>query len=227
MAMVIFAYAGTAGKTDVEIRIHINEQLVFESEFGESPTFAIWFEEQESGKLNTVFVTRRAAEGDWEGKQDVPTALPAWFENERNGAFDSSGSTGKKKNIDATTGATPVPGYFICRVRVHPGSEWIVWIEMNLAGDYNEFYPAYDENMQLQDEYMSGQPAVLYRTVIKAEQGKSGNTELTGISLVDKEKGAIVSPPEGLTTAPDVFDEISIRMVRPKPRLLKRKTLKL
>jgi len=47
--LIFYAFAGTWNKTDIEFRIHINEQLLRESTFGESPTFAIWLEEPETG----------------------------------------------------------------------------------------------------------------------------------------------------------------------------------
>jgi uncharacterized protein YxeA len=42
--LVLNAFISTWGKTDLEIRIHINEKLVQESSFGGSLTFAIWLE---------------------------------------------------------------------------------------------------------------------------------------------------------------------------------------
>jgi hypothetical protein len=67
ITLVLYAFANTWGKTDLEIRIDINKKLVQESSFGESPSFAIWLENPENGEIRAVYVTRRAAEGDWEG----------------------------------------------------------------------------------------------------------------------------------------------------------------
>ncbi len=52
--LVIYAFARTMNKTELEFRIHINEKLVRESTFGESPTFAIWLEDPSNryGKNN-------------------------------------------------------------------------------------------------------------------------------------------------------------------------------
>src|SRR5690606_25312506 len=98
--------ARTWGKTEIEFRIHINEELVLESVYGESPTFAIWIQNPETSETKTIFITNRAGIDDWEGKVDVPTALPAW---------DSVTKKGKQNEesgmeVDAVTGATPLPG---------------------------------------------------------------------------------------------------------------------
>ena len=78
--LVIFAFARTLNKTELEFLIHINEELVQQSVFGESPTFAIWLEDPDNGQTYTAYATRRVATGDWEGKADVPVALPLWSE---------------------------------------------------------------------------------------------------------------------------------------------------
>jgi hypothetical protein len=78
--LVVYAFARTMNKTELEFLIHIKEELVQQSVFGESPTFAIWLEDPRSGKTYTVYATRRVATGDWEGKKDVPVALPVWSE---------------------------------------------------------------------------------------------------------------------------------------------------
>jgi hypothetical protein len=138
---IFYAYARTWNKTEIEFSLVIDEQIVYRSTYGESPTFAIWLEDPESGRTQTIYVTNRAALGDWEGKADVPVALPRWFEIDRAEQQSKGQLNTEIPERLAITGATPPPGYFSTRVRVEPGSEWICWIEVNLAGDYNESFP--------------------------------------------------------------------------------------
>lgn len=215
---ILIAYARTWGKTELEFKIHINDQLVLQSVFGESPTFAIWIENTETRENKTIFVTKRAGTEDWEGKVNVPSALPRWGE-----INEIEQQTGKAhEDIDAVSGATPQPGYFITRARMKPGSRWICWIEMNLAGDYNENYPEYDEEKKTSDEYGTGQPALVYKAYVEAQKGNVVIPEVIGMSIVDETGGGIIRPLEGITTALDVFDEIVISVVKPKPKVLEK-----
>ncbi|MCK5103097.1 MAG: hypothetical protein KAR17_09785 [Cyclobacteriaceae bacterium] len=218
--IILYAYRGTWGKTDIEFRIHINEQLVQESAFGESPTFAIWFENPTTGDKQTVFVTRRAALGDWEGKAEIPVALPHWFE-----VYKIENETKDLPNFEkpasvAVTGATPKPGYFTTRARVDVGSKWICWIEVNLSGDYNEYYQEYNQVEKIEDEYGTGQPALLYKAKFEAIEGTVIIPEIAGISVADSPDGYLVQPLKGITTAVNIFDEISIVLVKPTPKIL-------
>jgi len=223
-AMIIYAYACTWGKTDIEFRIHINEQLVHESAFGESPTFAIWLNDKNTEVLKTVYVTRRAGEGDWEGKAEVPVALPMWFELSRKGSAEALKLDSDELNsLDGSTGATPEPGYFILRVNAIPGIKLSAWIEVNLAGDYNESYKEFDEELKKEDSYGSGQPSLLYKAELEVSYEFETEPELAGMTLLDQDKGFIVKPLSGITTATEVFDEISIRVVKPKPRILRKR----
>lgn len=215
---ILFAFSRTWNKTDIEFRIHINEQLILESTYGEPPTFAIWIEDPKTGLTQTVFVTGRAGLGDWEGKTSVPEALPMWFEV--NKIEKNKGLKDNDPEQLTITGATPKPGYFSSRVRVNPGSNWICWIEVNLAGDYNETYKEYDEDAKTYDEYKTGQPALLYRAEITAEEGSRAVPEIAGMSIIDKEKGVLVKPLSGITNATSIFDEITLEIVRPKPRII-------
>lgn len=213
--LVLYAYARTWGKTDLEVIIHINEQQILQSVYGESPTFAIWIENPETKENQTIFVTERAGLDDWEGKSEVPSALPLWDEVCKNKKQAGVGVL----NIDAISGATPKPGYFTTRVQVPPGSKWICWVEMNLSGDYNEHYPEYDETNKKTDNYGTGQPALVYKGYIEVVEGNTVVPELVGMSILNKE-GECVKPVEGITTAQDVFDKITISIVKPKPRIL-------
>lgn len=218
--LFLFAYRGTWGKTDIEFRIHINEQLIRESTFGESPTFAIWLEDPATGLRQTVFATRRAAEGDWEGKAEVPVALPLWFETYKIEHTTTDLPTYDNPAPMAITGATPQPGYFKTRARVKTGSEWICWIEVNLSGDYNEHYLEYDNIRHIEDEFGTGQPAIVYRADVKAVEGNTIIPEIAGMCIQNTPDGEIIQETEGITTARDIFDEISIVMVKPNPKII-------
>ncbi|WP_352423260.1 hypothetical protein [Proteiniphilum sp.] len=214
----LVAYSRVWGKAELEFKIHINEQLVLESVYGESPTFAIWLEEPSTGKVKTVFVTNRAGQNDWEGKVSVP-ALPLWT---KINTLESEQQVFKNTffhDVDAISGATPTPGYFTVRNKVKPDSiKLFCWIEMNLAGDYNEFYKEFDEETKISDEYAIGQPALVYKATIYPKTGNVFIPEIVGMSGTDPVK--MIQPVQGITTAKDIFDEIIISIVRPKPKII-------
>ncbi len=218
--VMLYAYRGTRGKADIEFRIHINEELVRETVYGESPTFAIWLENPETGISQTLFVTRRAAAGDWEGKAEVPVALPLWFEVYKKETSAEHPPTYDQPAPSAITGATPKPGYFTTRVRVAKGSSWICRIEVNLSGDYNEFYQQYDPKKKVEDTYGSGQPALVYEAKIKAVEGTVVTPKIVGMSVPHAPGGHILQPLKGITTARNIFDEISIAVIKPRPKIL-------
>jgi hypothetical protein len=225
--LVIFAFARTWNKTEIECLVHINERLVLQSVYGESPTFAIWLEDPDNGQTYTAYATRRIATGDWEGKADVPVALPMWSEIFKAEKNNRSGDAGEAGDELISTGATPLPGYFRTRVRVKPGSSWICWIEYNLSGDYNETYPQYNPETHAEDEWGTGQPALLLKAEIAAIKGRVVVPEISGMCVLDQEGKVLVEPLHGITTATEVLDEISISVVKPKPRIINKPILNL
>jgi hypothetical protein len=90
---------------------------------------------------------------------------------------------------------------------------------MNLSGDYNEHYPEYNEVSKKTDDYGTGQPALVYKAYIEAVEGNIVVPEIVGMSVLNK-KGEIIQPLEGITTAQNVFDEITIAVVKPKPKIM-------
>lgn len=225
--LVFFAISRTWNKTEIEFLIHINEELVQQSVFGESPTFAIWLEDPDNGQTYTAYATRRVATGDWEGKKDVPVALPLWSEINRREKSNRSSNAGMAGEELITTGATPLPGYFRTRVRVKPGSKWICWIEYNLAGDFNDAYPEFDPETNTEDEYSTGQPALLYKVEMEAFKDRVVIPEIAGMCVFDQENKVLVEPLHGITTASEVLDEISIAVVKPKPRIIEKPVVKI
>ena len=210
----------TRGRTLLQVDIHQNKELIHLSTFAEPPQFAIWLENTDTKELKTIFVTHRVAVGDWEGKANVPVALPQWFRLFR-GNENSDNKSGSKKESDlAITGATPKDDYFSIRVEVKPESEWTCWIEMNLAGDFNEAFPAFDRVAFMEDEFSNGQPALLFKAIVKATENEKYTPLLSAQSIWDNGSVTIEPVSEGITTAKDVFDNIQISVIRPKPKLI-------
>ena len=74
--LVAFLYFRAMGRLQVQFDIHQNKEAIYLSTFAEPPQFAIWLENPRTGSNKTVFVTGRVSKGDWEGKKNVPVALP-------------------------------------------------------------------------------------------------------------------------------------------------------
>jgi hypothetical protein len=212
--------ARTRGRTVIQIDIHQNKEMIYLSTFSEPPQFAIWLENTKTKELKTVFVTHRVAVGDWEGKANVPVALPQWYK-----LFRGTGGRGRnqlaEKDPDmAITGATPKGDYFSIRVEVKPGSEWLCWIEMNLAGDFNDSFPEFNIETLKEDEFSCGQPALLFNASVIAEDGRKFTPVLSNQSIWDNGSVRIEPVSDGVTTARKVFDDIQISVIRPKPKLI-------
>jgi hypothetical protein len=159
--------------------------------------------------------------GDWEGKAEVPSALPCWFE-----VYKRENQTrelpGVEKQAPVTvTGATPEPGYFITRARVKTGSTWKCWIEVNLSGDYNDQYQEYNQEAKTIDAFGNGQPALIYSALIDAAEGSLVTPLIAGMCIPDFQGDNLIRPLKGITTADSIFDEISIALLKPNPSIIK------
>ncbi|MGV8094996.1 MAG: hypothetical protein AB2L24_24340 [Mangrovibacterium sp.] len=219
--IIIFEIIVTLGRTQVQVNIHQNKELIYLSTFAEPPQFAVWLEDPQTHHCVNIFVTHRAGVGDWEGKSNVPVALPRWSELFKiNGENRYRSAKEEDEEVSAVTGATPKEDYFSVRAEVKPGTKWICWVEMNLAGDYNDAYPERDVESKEVDEFSNGQPALLYRADIVATEGQSFGFILAGESLWKDEKTSIAPVGERITTAKEVFDKMDIEVIRPKPKLI-------
>ena len=218
--IAIMVVSRTWGRTLIQIDIHQNKKIIHLSNFAEPPQFAIWLENPSTRELKTLFVTHRVSQSDWEGKANVPVALPLWYKLFKGNKIKGEAGVKNKRSDLAITGATPKSDYFSIRAEVEPGTEWICWIEMNLAGDFNDSFPEIDLNTLREDEFSNGQPALLFRADIKATEGLNFTPEL--VSQTTWLKGVVYVEPvsEGITTAKNVFDDIRISVVKPKPKLI-------
>jgi len=153
-----------------------------------------------------------------EGKANVPVALPRWFDIFK-------GENRSYEHIDndefsAVTGATPRDDYFSVRIEVPQGSSWECWIEMNLAGDFNDSFPEFNLETLREDEFSCGQPALIFRAEITAEVGSKAVPVLESQSRWQDGVNIVEPVSEGVTTARNVFDDMLITVIRPKPKLI-------
>ena len=205
----------TGSSISIEFTIQQDINLIRQSLFGEPPQFAIWLEDPQTHQLKTVFVTYRSGFGHWIGKTECPAALPRWFEVFKEETHTSELPSFDQPAPDAVTGATPGTEDFKTSVEVKQGSQWICWIEMNLAGDLNETFLDHDVEKKMVDVHLSGQPALLYRGEITAIPGEKMVPILHGQSSVGNSlKDKIKPVSEGVTTARNVFKQINIQVVK-------------
>lgn len=217
--LVLFAFSRTWGKMDIEVSFRINEELVAQSAYGESPEIAIWIEDVRTGATQTIFVTHHDEE-DGEGQTEGPVALPVWQEISKNEKRTLDDPEQEFPQVDVVTGATPKTGYFSARVRVKSGSTWLCWIEINLSGDYNEHYPENDTKTNTTGTYETDQPSLVYKAEIEAIEGNSVIPKIAGMSMINSYDGKMIQPVKGITTAQHLLDEIKIEVVKPKPKII-------
>jgi hypothetical protein len=217
---VLFGIIGSLiCKTDINpqpvtllFTIQQDQHIYDQSIYGEPPQFSIWLKDPESGKVKTVFVTRKTGTGDFEGKSHVPVALPAWvpvFQKET-GRTDTPSP---RHPVDIASGATPKEGIFSREVSVPLGSEWLYFIEVNVAGDYNATFPSYTAS-GIPDPHGNGQPSIIYRGKIKALPGKESIPELIGRTEQMYMESTINPDLEGIESAKEVFSEIKVSCLK-------------
>jgi hypothetical protein len=144
-----FSMGGTFGVPEdpemvsLMFSIEQNREIYNQSIYGEPPQLGIWLEDPLSGKVKTVFVTYRTGNGDFEGKSEVPVALPAWIGAYRKETGNEGLPTPDKPADMLLTGPTQKTAHINKEVSVPLGSKWIYYVEVNVAGDYNPAFPAY------------------------------------------------------------------------------------
>ncbi len=199
---------------NLEFQITQDLDLIRYSLFGELPQFAIWLEDPDTGEYKTVYVTRRSGTGIWVGKVDCPDALPRWFEVFRAETGRQDLPSRDNPAPDGMTGATPEAESFALHTSVPPNSRWICWVEMNLAGDFNDAYKDHDAEKQYVDVHLSGQPPLLYRGEIEAHPGRIFPLELAGQVHLNRDGSVDIEPVgDDITTAKGVFQTIQVRVI--------------
>jgi hypothetical protein len=148
------------------------------------------------------------------GKAECPGCLPLWFSVYEREKGELGLPTPSEPAPAAVTVATPLTEDFQLKYEIERDSRWIFWMEVNLAGDFNERYQEYNEEDETIDWDFSGQPPVVWRCEIEAIPGRIFIPQLYGIVNIDKPFEEMIEPlDEDVTTGRKVFKSIKISVV--------------
>ena len=202
-----------AGKIFLEFDVRQDMELISLATFSEPPQLAIWLEDPQTHKLKTIYASYRSASGDMIGKAECPGCLPLWFAVYEHETGTEGLPTMDNPAPDAITEPTPLIEHFNIRREVAYGSKFILWMEMNLAGDFNANYTEADADKG--DWDYSGQPPLVWRCEIEAVPGNKYVPELFGQVDMEKPYEQMIQPlSDKVTTAKKVFKSIEIRVIQ-------------
>lgn len=211
LTVTVLIQTGLAHKQTVKLRFSLTQDpdIYEESDYGEPPTIAIWLEDPETGIFRTVYVTYRAATGDYYGKVECPVALPIWIAVWRKEFGRQGFPTPRNPALESITSATSLTGEVTAVVEVPGGEKYRYYIEMNVAGDFNRSFPLETEDSRL-DYHGNGQPSLVYRGEIIAVPGNKSAPEPYGRTDQHQFTGERITDLAGMDSALECLKKIEV-----------------
>ncbi len=211
-AVLLAACSTTPERAILELDVSQDTELILQSYFGKPAQLAVWLEDPLDGSRRTLFVTRCAGAGAWNGKSESPDSLPRWYEVYREETGNRGYPRPEAPAPDGVTRPTSTERDFRWTTDLEPGRRWILWIEVNISADFNERFPQVDEASGYVDTDYAGQPSLLYRAEITVTPGARFVPELFG-RTVPGTTGEVTRDLAGITTARDVLEAVEIRVL--------------
>jgi hypothetical protein len=172
------------------------------------PTFAIWLQEKRSGKVQTIYVTGKAAANKWILAETRPESIPVWY------GVRQSEPAGNGAQIDAISGATPSGDTVVIQWQV---PEWLrtrkvnLFIEANSSYDYNAYYS--DQKDAAGYSGANGQPSLVWKAELNFSKGADEEIvpEIIGHGHLWGKDHHIYPDISRVTTARETFSYMQIR----------------
>lgn len=210
----------------------INTKLEFElikGKYHNHPSFAIWIEDLEGNYIETLYVTKyfatgnfghgEAEKGKWKNEPGIvrrPAALPYWSHKRNIKATDGLYAPSPETAVpDALTGATP-KGNFTLNTgsKVSGDKMFRVLFEINQPWDSNDYW----NNNKFPDDFnykTSLQPALVYAVTISPDSpNKEYFLNPIGHSHPSGETGELFTNLTTITTAKEIVSKIEVIVAR-------------
>ena len=204
--------------------------LHFEVEFVKGPAFnhpsyAFWLEDLEGNYLETLYVTRFVATGNfgqgeispghWDSKPGIvrrPASLPYWAHKRNIKAGDGLYIPSPETPVpDALTSATPTGSFrLLTNAESRPGKKFRLLMEINQPWDSNKYWNNARDAENI-DYSTSLQPALVYAVTLDP-QNREEKYYLNpiGHSHPSGENGKLFTDLSTLTTAKQIAEKIII-----------------
>ena len=223
------------GTRTVGYKITLDNEIYTKSISGYPPQLAIWLVNEKKKELINIAITHCSAKNDWVGKSTNPIALPIWsaqslkynvIENDINAynievdaissasikltdIFKNMFANEPEKLVDGISCATPtnfLEGYF----KISNKEEWLMFVEVNCSGDYNNFYQFKNKDSGEVDHYGNGQPSIIYKGTIDGAGGNITVPTMYGKSDQYLPIGEINVSLDSITSAKKLIREINV-----------------
>ena len=192
----------------LKFSITIDKEICQQNKFKRTPQFAVWLEQPETGEIRTVCITQKTAKGEWGGTTTRPVSLPYWVSRWNKETETAGDPTAENPAADAVTSATPQEE-FTKTIEVPSGSKWDYYVEVNVSGDHNEHFGANSPDGK-RDKHSNGQPSIIYKGTITADDGNTSKPELIGRTDQFTVKHELIADLEGITTAKQLFSQLEV-----------------
>lgn len=170
-----------------------------------SPQLAVWIETTQGEYVDTLTVTGRTAEQNWRSAPEGgrPESLPVWT------------NAAAAADLDAASSATP-EGRVQMEMNLsglEPGRQYVIRAEVNHSFDYNERWPKKAREGDPGYSGVNGQPSIVYEGILTYEPGYRVVLQPTGQGSVNGLDGICKKDLDGLTTALDIVEAITLTVV--------------
>ncbi|MBN2210564.1 MAG: hypothetical protein JW709_04135 [Sedimentisphaerales bacterium] len=203
-----------ANTVELVFTLELERSVYRDSDFGDPPQMALWLEDPSAGAIHTIWVTRSTGKGLWLGKIECPVSLPYWVSRYNRETGTQGPPTFKQPVVDAVTGATPTTT-LTRRIRVPAGSRWDYYLEINVSGDFNEYFQRIRAD-GLPDPQENGQPSLIYRGCILASSSADSEPQLIGRTDQWNPTDQIIIDLSGITSAKDLLKSLKVTCTYPR-----------
>ncbi len=186
----------------------LDPKVYAQTKYRKPPQIAIWLEQPEQKKIQTVWVTEKTAQGDWGKNITRPVSLPYWVSRWNRETQIRGDPSPKQPAADAVTGATPKQTQRIA-IAVPADSTWNYFIEVNASGDFNETFPEVPPK-GIRDTHGNGQPSIVYQGKITSTPGQSSVPRLIGHTDQYNHLIGVRRDLNGITTAKKLLSKVEV-----------------